>query len=72
MQIFTKKLIANILAGLIVYGIGALIILLIVGDSIQNNVGFIIFWAVFMTTAELTIFKSIRNYFNHRKTKKVE
>lgn len=72
MQIFTKKLIADILAGLIVYGVGALIILLIVGDSIQNNMGFIIFWAAFMTLAELTIFKRIRNYFSHRKTKKEE
>ena len=70
MQIFTKKLLANILAGLIVYGVGAIIILLIVGDSIQNNMGFIIFWAAFMTLAELTVFKKIRNYFIHRKTQK--
>lgn len=42
----SKKQTADFVAGLLVYGICGLIIVWAVGDSIENQMGFILFWAV--------------------------
>jgi hypothetical protein len=66
----SKKQTADIVAGLLIYGICGLIIVWAVGDSIENQIGFILFWAVFMTFAELTILRRLSYYFKNRKIKK--
>jgi hypothetical protein len=66
----SKKQTVDIVAGLLVYGVCGLIIVWAIGDSIENQIGFILFWAVFMTFAELTILRKVSHYFKNRKIKK--
>lgn len=58
----TKKLLSDILAGLIVYGFLSCVIVYFFGDELEGKVSFIILFTIFMTIWEITGSRKLKDY----------
>ena len=58
----TKKLISDILAGLIIYGFLSCVIVYFFGEDMDGKISFIVFFTVFMTIWEMTGSRKLKAY----------
>jgi hypothetical protein len=65
----TKSLIADILAGLIVYGFLSCGIVYFFGEDMEGKVSFIVFFTIFMTIWEMTGSRKLKVFIEKMNTK---
>ncbi|MFY8188192.1 MAG: hypothetical protein ACOVLC_09555 [Flavobacterium sp.] len=58
----SKKLMADILAGLIIYGFLSCVIVYFFGKDMEGKISFIIFFTIFMTIWEMTGSRKLKAY----------
>ena len=57
-----KKLLSDILAGIIVYGFLSCVIVYFFGEDMDGKISFIVFFTVFMTIWEITGSRKLKAY----------
>lgn len=58
----TKKLLSDILAGLIIYGFLSCFIVYFFGEDMDGKISFIVFFTIFMTIWEITASRKFKAY----------